>query len=299
MIALLKTGSSQRSLLSTATSNLLAPLLLQHADDEMEYQFFDSDDLQRIVDIANDSHHVDQDGGGDDAEIMKKGHPVIFEIDFRECTGDSVLPLDEDIRLSSAEWQWDHHANEPSSSMHNKTIDCVNKRPTILLELKTLLKEPMAISSRSWVVDDDDDEVMVGPVVPSMVFPEPSTVSSVPSTPGEDEKPKKKRTRPPRRFSADAVEPTDHDILFGRGGSTNNHPGNVHFRQVALELRSWYELANSKAQKRDISMDLLQIMKNENRRFLEKLESDGLWHEVEDDGARWKASQALRERLNL
>ena len=31
---------------------------------------------------------------------------VIFKID-RECTGDSVVSLDEDIRLLSAEWQWE------------------------------------------------------------------------------------------------------------------------------------------------------------------------------------------------
>jgi hypothetical protein len=205
-----------------------------------------------------------------------------------------------------------HHATAPSSSSsttQNKTIvDSVNKRPTFLLELTKLLKEPMAISSRSWVVDDDDDdddddnEIMVGPVVPSMVFPESSTESSAPSstTPGDKAKTtKKKRTRPPRSFSADAVEPMHYDILFGRGGAINNHPGNIRLRDEALRLRPWYESVDSKTQKRKISIVLLETMKNENRRFLEKLESDGLWHEVDDNGARMKASQALRERLRL
>ncbi len=36
-----------------------------------------------------------------------------------------------------------------------------------------------------------------------------------------------------------AVEPTDDDILLGRGGHTNIHPGNFRFREKALELPPW------------------------------------------------------------
>ncbi len=101
------------------------------------------------------------------------------------------------------------------------------------------------------------------------------------------------------RTSADAIEPTDHDILFGRsvvgrGGSTNNHPGNVHFHKVALELQPVY-VQLTKAGKYYFSIVLLERMKNENRRFLEKSSSDGLWYEVNNKRAREKARQALTE----
>ena len=87
----------------------------------------------------------------------------------------------------------------------------------------------------------------------------------------------------------------DDDVLFGRGGYTNSHPGNIKFRNKALELRPWYE-SSSNEEKYNISELLLESVKSEGHRFLEK-GSDGLWHEVIGNGARKKASQALRERL--
>ena len=92
-----------------------------------------------------------------------------------------------------------------------------------------------------------------------------------------------------------AIEPTDDDVLFGRGGYTNTHPGNIFFREKALELRPWYESC-SKEEKYHVSNVLIESIKSAGHRFLEK-GSDGLWHEVVGNGARKKASQALRERV--
>lgn len=92
-----------------------------------------------------------------------------------------------------------------------------------------------------------------------------------------------------------SVDPTDNDVLLGRGGFTNTHPGNISFRDKALELRSWYE-ASDKEQKFQISKLLLESVTGQGNRFLERGD-DGLWHEVVGDGARKKASQALRERI--
>ncbi len=91
-----------------------------------------------------------------------------------------------------------------------------------------------------------------------------------------------------------AIEPTDDDVLFGRGRHTNIHPGNIRFRERALELRSWYE-SFSKEEKYHVSNVLIESVKGEGHRFLER-GSDGLWHEVNGSRARKKASQALRER---
>jgi hypothetical protein len=92
-----------------------------------------------------------------------------------------------------------------------------------------------------------------------------------------------------------AFEPTDDDVLFGRGGYSNNHPGNIFFRNEALKLRPLYE-STSKEEKYNISVILLESVKSRGGRFLEK-GKDGLWHEVIGNGARRKASQALRERI--
>jgi hypothetical protein len=104
------------------------------------------------------------------------------------------------------------------------------------------------------------------------------------------------KKKKPRRELDDTrtVEPTDDDILLGRGGHTNIHPGNVRFREKALELSPWYESC-SKDDKYHVSNVLIISMKREGRRFLEK-GMDGLWHEVvENYGVRKKASQLLRE----
>jgi hypothetical protein len=91
------------------------------------------------------------------------------------------------------------------------------------------------------------------------------------------------------------INPTKNDILLGRGGHSNNNPGNKYFREKALELRPAYETCVSKEEKYSISEDLVHFMKVENRRFLKK-NSDGQWYEVLENDARKKASQALRER---
>ena len=92
-----------------------------------------------------------------------------------------------------------------------------------------------------------------------------------------------------------ACDPTDEDVLFGRGGFTNTHPGNNRFRNQALELRPWYE-QSTKEEKYNISDLLVESVKIRGGRFLER-GGDGLWHEVCGNGVRKKASQALRERV--
>ncbi|KAL3803711.1 hypothetical protein HJC23_003765 [Cyclotella cryptica] len=102
----------------------------------------------------------------------------------------------------------------------------------------------------------------------------------------------KKKKRRKRDLDESVCVPTDDDVLFGRGGDINRHPGNILFREEALKLRPWYE-KSSKEVKCEISKILLESVKG---RFLEK-DGDGLWHEVNRNGARRKASQALRERI--
>lgn len=106
----------------------------------------------------------------------------------------------------------------------------------------------------------------------------------------------KKKKKPKRAIDEGHIcVPTDDDILFGRGGYTNSHPGNIRFREKALEFRPVYE-RSSKEEKYNISQMLLEAVTSEGARFLEKGQ-DGEWHQVIGNGARKKASQALRERM--
>ena len=101
--------------------------------------------------------------------------------------------------------------------------------------------------------------------------------------------------------------PGPHDILCGRGGGTNAHPGNIKFRKLVAAHKLRY-LAASKSDKPGVAREVVKEWRSLNPpgRFLAKMD-DGcdkddsrdiptLWYDVGDKKAREKASQCLRER---
>merc|ERR1712151_871480 len=89
-----------------------------------------------------------------------------------------------------------------------------------------------------------------GPLVPSTQVPPPlppqaasgASGTSPSSQTTSSNKSKRRRKKKQRVIDETrAIEYTDDDVLFGRGGLVNKHPGNIKFRQRALELRPWYE----------------------------------------------------------
>lgn len=90
-------------------------------------------------------------------------------------------------------------------------------------------------------------------------------------------------------------EVSEHDVLCGRGGATNVHPGNRYFRSLINKFRDQY-LRSRKIDKPHISRAIVTEIRNRNGRFLKKDEKLGLWFEIGDDLAREKTSQALRQR---
>eukprot|EP00542_Grammatophora_oceanica_P013870 CAMPEP_0194029760 /NCGR_PEP_ID=MMETSP0009_2-20130614/3415_1 /TAXON_ID=210454 /ORGANISM="Grammatophora oceanica, Strain CCMP 410" /LENGTH=555 /DNA_ID=CAMNT_0038669527 /DNA_START=495 /DNA_END=2159 /DNA_ORIENTATION=+ len=95
--------------------------------------------------------------------------------------------------------------------------------------------------------------------------------------------------------------PGMNDVMCGRGGGTNNHIGNIRFRQLVNEHKLRY-LAAPKVDKPKVAMEVVQIWRRLEPpgRFLTKTDAsqgdDSLWHDVGDKKAREKASQCLRER---
>jgi len=87
----------------------------------------------------------------------------------------------------------------------------------------------------------------------------------------------------------------DEDVLSGRGGATNIHPGNRYFRDLINENRLIY-LKAKKNDKPDISRAIVNKVRQRNGRFLKKRDETGLWYEIGDNLAREKTSQALRQR---
>ena len=87
---------------------------------------------------------------------------------------------------------------------------------------------------------------------------------------------------------------TDNDVLLGRGGLTNQHPGNILWRALAAQLRPEYITTNSNKTKRQISLRLIDMVKANGGRFLKK-NANGEYIEVADADVINKSSAAIRE----
>ena len=98
-------------------------------------------------------------------------------------------------------------------------------------------------------------------------------------------------------FAGTCEEPTDRDVLLGRGGLTNHHKGNKLYREKIEAFKPYYQKLSSKDEKQEFSMCVVNFIHGYGGRFLEKdVYSDG-WVEVEKNKARKKVGQALRETL--
>eukprot|EP00522_Entomoneis_paludosa_P010751 CAMPEP_0172457276 /NCGR_PEP_ID=MMETSP1065-20121228/21188_1 /TAXON_ID=265537 /ORGANISM="Amphiprora paludosa, Strain CCMP125" /LENGTH=625 /DNA_ID=CAMNT_0013210903 /DNA_START=201 /DNA_END=2078 /DNA_ORIENTATION=+ len=92
-------------------------------------------------------------------------------------------------------------------------------------------------------------------------------------------------------------EPHPHDVLCGRGGSINSHPGNERFRTLVEKRKRVYLTARFKREKRLIASSIVSEIRNlqPSGRFLQLDKKSGLWKDIGDEKARDKTSQALRE----
>jgi len=83
--------------------------------------------------------------------------------------------------------------------------------------------------------------------------------------------------------------------VCGRGGGSNNHPGNENFRQLVNEVKVPY-VNCPKREKPLIARRIVEAVRNQTPpgRFLCK-DIKGLWNDIGDGRAREKTSQALRE----
>jgi hypothetical protein len=110
-------------------------------------------------------------------------------------------------------------------------------------------------------------------------------------------KPRKKRVYKSRKVIPEVktyVDFTDDDVLLGRGGLSNRHPGNRRYREEIENAKDVYRSA-SKEEKTQWASLLVDYVKKYGGRFLEKDKANGQWYIVPEVVARRKAGQALRE----
>ena len=58
------------------------------------------------------------------------------------------------------------------------------------------------------------------------------------------------------------------DLLFGRGGAIQAHQGNVAFRSLVDERASEFKSTRNDSEKREIAVQILQILRQRKVRFL-------------------------------
>lgn len=92
------------------------------------------------------------------------------------------------------------------------------------------------------------------------------------------------------------TEINDNDVLLGRGGKSNHHPGNKQYRDEIKTMQQVYE-KSEKDDKTVLSNTIIDSIDALGGRFLQKEKPTdiGKWYIVNRKIARRKAAQALRE----
>lgn len=118
----------------------------------------------------------------------------------------------------------------------------------------------------------------------------------------DEDKPKKKeeKTKTTNWPLKDIKVPHENDVLYGRGGGTNHHPGNKRYRKT-VESRKLDYVNSKRLDKPLVALEIIREWRGQDPpgRFLKLDESTGMWHDVGDKKAREKTSQALREKAPM
>mmetsp|Transcript_8504 Transcript_8504/g.17656 ORF Transcript_8504/g.17656 Transcript_8504/m.17656 type:complete len:374 (+) Transcript_8504:238-1359(+) len=109
---------------------------------------------------------------------------------------------------------------------------------------------------------------------------------------------KKPTKRKPRKIIPEVkeyVEFTQKDVLFGRGGRSNHHPGNKIYREIVTNQQNHYRGCDKNEKTRVAQSIVDQIQLTVGGRFLELDRNAKRWFLVPNVVARRKVGQALRE----
>lgn len=97
-------------------------------------------------------------------------------------------------------------------------------------------------------------------------------------------------------YKPTCTEPHLNDVLCGRGGMTNQHVGNAHWRSLVAANKRLY-LKLPKRQKMLVSESIVKAVRSQDPpgRFLKLDRQTKIWTDIGDRKAASKTSQALRE----
>ena len=87
-----------------------------------------------------------------------------------------------------------------------------------------------------------------------------------------------------------SIQPTDQDVLFGKGKRIQYHPGNVQFRAFVVYYSEMYDNARRK-QKVALLTHVVLVLRARGVRFFQQSEPGGVWIESDVKDAEKKVGQ--------
>ena len=133
--------------------------------------------------------------------------------------------------------------------------------------------------------------LMAGPFVPDSIAED--TVDSKAAAAQTINAPCFRSDRLQSQRLAVITSPAEFDVLFGRGKSNQNHPGNRDMRNIAGRYQSKYNAAG-RDEKTNITRTIVETVKSNGGTFL-KFNKDAGWVKVSDETARKKVAHVLRD----
>ena len=93
---------------------------------------------------------------------------------------------------------------------------------------------------------------------------------------------------------AETIEPTEEDVLYGRGKGFMYHSGNLRLQELVQENFERFEDSRIES-KKQVSWSVVRKVQAEGGRFLKFDSEREVWTVVSDDNARKKVSHAMRD----
>ena len=196
--------------------------------------------------------------------------------------------------------------SQPKQKSKKKAITKTNNPPLSLIAKTNLSMEEVSLVSDilniGAVVSTDSNDVSPTSVTATANnnnFAQGAPSSSSPTSINNRLNFGKKSSTSSSSASLSSVaiqQPTSVDVLRGRGGGTNHHPGNKKFRDEARKLRGNYRDKDCTRQEKFIlSQQLSNRVKEYGGRFLERRKGDDKnWYLMSEGDVRKKASQGKR-----
>ncbi|CAJ1959269.1 unnamed protein product [Cylindrotheca closterium] len=264
--------------------------------------------------------YENESGSGSDHSVFKSGDFLKFlssqDSLMPEAPGDATGVKDYNKAASqlkakdfpSRDWHLEYgksHVDVSYPSCFNaKSQDANRGQPSVLPPKKRQDKFDWQALYEKAVPKGKQKVTSLTPLVEAAALLPPQPLGSrggpaLQNQSSETKKSSKQTKRKPRKIipvDKEYVDDySDSDILFGRGGRSNHHPGNKIYRDVVTEKQPYYRNCD-KNEKTKVAQSIVDMIHDHHGgRFLELDKETCRWYVVPNVVARRKVGQALRE----